>query len=61
MGVMGVVGVAGTVSVRENEDIFLGEVLGGGKVGVKKRGKGRAPPPILVRAARGEAWAERNP
>jgi hypothetical protein len=25
------------VGVRENEDIFLGEVWGGGKVGVEKR------------------------
>jgi hypothetical protein len=27
----------GSVGVRENEDIFLGEVCGGGKVGIEKR------------------------
>jgi hypothetical protein len=35
--VVGVAGVAGAVSARENEDIFLGEVWVGGKVGIEKR------------------------
>jgi hypothetical protein len=48
------------MGVRENKDIFLGEVWGGVQVGVKKRRKGRAPPPNFIRAARGEAWAKKN-
>jgi hypothetical protein len=48
------------MGIRENEDIFFSEVWGGGQVGVKKQVKGRAPPPILVHAARGDAWAKRK-
>jgi hypothetical protein len=36
VGTVGVVGMAGAVSARENEDILLGDVWGGGKVGVEK-------------------------
>jgi hypothetical protein len=43
MGAMGVMRVAGTVSTRENEDIFLRDVRGRGYVRVKKSRKGRAP------------------
>lgn len=48
------------MGVRENEDIFLGEVWGGGKVRLQAR-NGRAPRPIFVHAARGEVWVKRNP
>lgn len=37
VGTVGVLGMAGVVSARENEDVFLGGLLGGGKVGVEKR------------------------
>jgi hypothetical protein len=37
------------VGIRENKDIFL---KGGGQVGIRKREKGRAPQPILVRTIR---------
>jgi hypothetical protein len=40
------------MGVRENKDIFLGEVSGGGQVGVKKRQKGHALLPIFVRVTR---------
>jgi hypothetical protein len=43
VGAVRVMRVAGAVSTRENEDIFLRDVRGGGYVGVKKSRKGRAP------------------
>jgi hypothetical protein len=52
--------MAGAVSTRENEDIFLHDVRGRDYVGVKKSRKGRVPRPIFVGAARGKAWAKRK-
>jgi hypothetical protein len=36
VGAVRVMGVAGAVSTRENEDIFLRDVRGGGYMGVKR-------------------------